>query len=241
MTLYDKQSPESIQKMFGSIAKKYDRGNAILSMHLHKLWNAELVRQITKNHSPMTLLDLCSGTGDIAFKFLKTSKSHRTSILVDFCPEMLAHAKAKAYLLKLNHHCIKYLHADVQNLPLQENYCLCAYMAYGIRNVKDPLKCFQEVFRVLKPGGVFGILELTKPSNPLVRIGHSLYLRKVLPLIGKWISANQAAYEYLCNSIHHFVPPAQLIDLLKQAGFIKTKVKSLTFGTATILIGYKPE
>jgi len=239
MTNYHKNNPESIQRMFGSIAKKYDKANAILSMQLHKRWNAELVRQIVQNQNPITLLDLCCGTGDIAFSFLKKSASPKSAILLDFCPEMLECAKDKAERLNLKGHQIKYIQADVHNIPLDNNQVYIASMAYGIRNVKDPLKCFQEVHRILKPGGIFGILELTQPSNSIIRFGHSIYLRSILPLLGKWITSNQEAYQYLCSSIHHFASPTHLEHQLITAGFKHTTKKSLTCGIATIVLASK--
>jgi demethylmenaquinone methyltransferase / 2-methoxy-6-polyprenyl-1,4-benzoquinol methylase len=237
---YNKNRPETIQQMFGSIAKKYDKANGILSLQMHKHWNAQLVKQITSSEQSMTLLDLCCGTGDIAFRFLKKFRYQQRAILVDFCEEMLTCAKEKAKRFNLSHHDIKYIQANVQELPLASEQVHCVSMAYGIRNVKDPLKCLQEAYRVLKPGGMIGILELTKPMNPLIRFGHSLYLRLVLPVLGKWITANQEAYQYLCNSIGTFVPSAHLEELLKKAGFVYTEIQPLTFGAATIFIGWKP-
>lgn len=247
MTDYNKNKPETIQHMFGTIAKRYDRANSVLSMQMHKLWNAELVKQILQHqesvkcqdNSQDVLLDLCCGTGDIAFGLLKRSKKPQQAILVDFCPEMLECAKDKTRLLKLNDHKLEFIQADVQKLPLKENSVNSATIAYGIRNVKDPILCFIEAYRVLKPGGIFGILELTKPSNGIIRFGHSIYLRTMLPLLGKLVTSNQEAYKYLCNSIHTFIPPDHLEHLLKQAGFVNTRQIPLALGTATILLGQK--
>lgn len=239
MKNYHKNDPQSIQKMFGSIAKKYDKANAILSMQLHKRWNSQLINHVTNNQNSMTLLDLCCGTGDIAFDYLKKSLTPKSAILVDFCPEMLECAKDKASRLNLTHHKIKYVQADVQKIPLDDNCVSMTTMAYGIRNVKTPSECFQEVHRVLKPGGVFGILELTKPTYPLVRVGHSLYLRVIMPLLGKWITSNREAYQYLCSSIHQFAAPATLERQLQEAGFSQTIQTPLAFGIATIILAQK--
>ena len=236
---YNKNNPETIQQMFGQIAKRYDRANAVLSMQMHKLWNAELVRQMNHQHQPHRLLDLCSGTGDIAIGFLKKSQIPLHAILLDFCPEMLECAKEKIRSLQLIDHQIDYMQADAQKLPLEDDSVDSVSIAYGIRNVKEPSLCFKEVYRVLKPGGIFGILELTKPKNPVIRFGHGLYLRTMLPLLGKWVTSNQGAYEYLCNSIHTFIPPDHLEYLIREAGFDKTGQKPLAFGTATILLAQK--
>lgn len=235
--MYDKSQPESIQKMFGSIAKRYDRTNAVLSLGLHKFWNRALVRRVATDDID-TWLDLCSGTGDIAFEYLNRAGSPKKVALVDFSPEMLACAREKAGKL-LARHDISFVQADVQNLPLENQSASVATMAYGIRNVKNPQQCFHEVFRVLRPGGVFGILELTQPANPIIRWGHGLYLKGFLPVLGKWLTDNREAYSYLCSSIKSFTPPAELEKMLLKAGFAKTSIHPMTFGTATIMIGHK--
>lgn len=237
---YNKNRPESIQAMFNSIAKPYDRTNAILSLYLHKRWNLELVKRVQSHQTPHTLLDLCAGTGDIAFAYLKDLTVPCQAFLVDFSAEMLSVAKEKGKPIEDSVHTLQYVQADVQHLPFLNQSIDCATMAYGIRNVHRPLKCLQEVFRVLKPGGCFGILELTRPRNPLLKMGHHLYLRILLPLLGKLLTSNEDAYHYLRNSIHTFIPPGELEDLIKVAGFTKTGRYSLAGGIATIITGYKP-
>ena len=237
---YNKNRPETIQAMFNSIAKPYDRTNAILSLNLHKRWNLELVQRVQSHQTAHTLLDLCAGTGDIAFAYLKELPVPCQALLVDFSAEMLACAKEKGKIFEGSLHSIQYVQADVQRLPFLDQSIDCTTMAYGIRNVHHPLKCLNEVFRVLKPGGCFGILELTRPQNPLLKIGHQLYLRILLPLLGKMLTANKEAYHYLRHSIHTFIPPGELEDLIKVAGFTKTGRYSLAGGTATIITGYKP-
>jgi demethylmenaquinone methyltransferase / 2-methoxy-6-polyprenyl-1,4-benzoquinol methylase len=235
---YQKNQPDTIQALFDSIATDYDRTNAILSFQLHKKWNRELIRQVSHNN-PSLLLDLCSGTGEIAFTFFRTSEAIKRAILVDFSSNMLECAKAKAKLSSISEQHLQFLQADVQELPLSDHSVSCATMAYGIRNVKDPLKCFQEVYRVLSPDSYFGILELTRPTNPLLKFGHQVYLRNVLPLVGKWFTRNQEAYDYLCSSIGHFTPPQTLVDQLKSVGFQNLTIKPLSGGIATIITAHR--
>lgn len=237
--MYDKNNPQTIQDMFGSIAQGYDRANAILSLQMHKSWNSALIRKITTSKAPATLLDLCCGTGDIAFEYLKNAMPARQAYLLDFCPEMLACAKQKAQKYGLERHSLHFVQGDAQALPFPPANFTCATMAYGLRNIQDPLKSMQEVYRVLQSGGIFGILELTQPKNPLVRAGHKLYLKTVLPLLGKWVTKNKDAYEYLCNSIQAFIPPERLEELLKEAGFKEVHRIPLNWGIATILIATK--
>lgn len=226
--------------MFGSIATQYDKTNAVLSFQLHRYWNSKLLHQVTDAHNPESLLDLCAGTGEIAFSYLKKSKTKKKVYLLDFCEEMLECAKAKGQNLKVATHDISYIQADAQVIPLNNESVQSATVAYGIRNIHDPSKCIKEVFRVLKPGGTFGILELTEPKNPVLRFGHKLYLKTILPLVGRALTSNKEAYEYLCNSIKSFVKPDALEAMLQEAGFTQTLKKPLAGGIATIIYGKKP-
>lgn len=240
MTLeYNKNNPDTIQVMFNSIAKQYDKTNAVLSFQLHRLWNRKLIHEVIGNASPSNFLDLCCGTGEIAFGSLKKCPYPCKAFLIDFCEEMLSCARAKAKNLNLERHDISYIQADAQQIPLPNASIKFATIAYGIRNIKDPKKCLNEVFRVLKPGGKLGILELTQPKNPFLKFGHQVYLKNILPLMGKLLTSNQNAYQYLCNSIHTFIKPEDLQKILNESGFHTTYRHSLTGGIATILIGEK--
>lgn len=240
MDVYNKQKPESIQSMFDHIAANYDRTNAVLSFGMHHLWNAALIKHVVMPCRPTSLVDLCAGTGEIAFRSLKQVPSLKAVQLIDFSQQMLECAQHKASNFRLNSSVLSYSQADVQKLPLSSNSIDCMTIAYGIRNVCDPAKCIQEAFRALKRGGAFGILELTEPSNSILKIGHSLYLKRVLPLLGKLLTSDQAAYTYLCNSIHSFVKPRVLSQTLSAAGFEGLQIKSLTGGIATLFIAKKP-
>lgn len=241
--MYRKNSPTTIQSMFNSIANRYDLTNAVLSFSLHKRWNRALVRHVLQQNLKQqhVLLDLCSGTGDIAFDYLRITNAFCHAYLIDFSSEMLEHAKRKASQFSLNSlHQLSFIEANVQQLPLPNQFADCATMAYGIRNVQNPTLCLQDVFRVLKPGGCFGILELTRPRYRLLRLGHQLYLNTLMPLLGKWLTDNQQAYQYLRQSIQTFISPKEIENLLAMNGFVHTQSHSLAGGIATILIGYKP-
>lgn len=237
---YNKQDPETIQTLFGTIAEEYDRTNSVLSFQLHKRWNAELIKIISEGESPRTLLDLCCGTGEISLTYLKKTPVRCQAYLLDFCEEMLSCAKVKAEDQLLHHHNLTYLRADAQSIPLSKESVRASTIAYGIRNVKEPIKCIEEVYRVLEPGGRFAILELTQPKNRFMRLGHSCYLRFILPQIGRLLTKNKEAYQYLCQSIHSFVDPQVLENQMKETGFIQTACKPLNGGIATIISGRKP-
>lgn len=240
MSNYSKNDPESIQKMFGTIAKKYDRTNAILSFQLHKRWNRTLVKQVLDQEGKNKLLDLCCGTGEIAFTHLNKVAGRSEVYLLDFCEGMLTCAKEKALQAGYHQkHILNFIQADALDIPLSDSSVDCVTMAYGIRNVKDPEKCIKEVYRVLRPGGKFGILELTQPNSKILKFGHHIYLRSVLPLLGWCLTSNQDAYEYLCKSIHTFIKPKELEQVFKKAGFQGTLIKPLSFGIATVITGKK--
>jgi demethylmenaquinone methyltransferase/2-methoxy-6-polyprenyl-1,4-benzoquinol methylase len=201
---------------------------------LHRLWNRRLAETLLKRSSPNVLLDLCAGTGEIAGRMLRKRKE-ATCYLVDFSQEMLACAKKR--FPWPNVHCIQ---ADAQALPFEANLFDSVSVAYGIRNVENMSLCFQEIYRTLKPGGWLGIAELTRPNAPLLSFFHRVYLRTMVPLIGKMVTQNQEAYSYLCRSIEVFLPPKLLLQALKNSGFINIEAKAQTLGIATLFFAQKP-
>lgn len=233
---YDKHNPQSIQEMFGSIAKRYDRANAVLSLNMHKYWNRKLINFAVTNTPGRNFLDLCSGTGDIAFGIAKACEFTPKICLLDFCAEMLEFAKQKE---PVDDSLFTYIQGDAQDLPLENGTVDCITISYGIRNVKSPEKCIGECMRVLRKDGVLAILELTRPEHPFMRFGHQLYLKGILPIMGKLVAENKQAYEYLCSSIDNFVAPQELTKIMVDKGFNSVNAKPLTGGVATLLTGFK--
>lgn len=219
MTDYVKEDPESIQKMFDSIAHQYDRANALMSLNLHKRWNRKLIKTVTETGFPDHYLDLCCGTGEISLDLLQQCKERCEAFLLDFSQEMLECAKNKSEESKFSHHRMHFVNADAQKIPLPSESIDTVTVAYGIRNVHEPMQCAREVHRVLRSGGKFGILELTKPTNSLMKVGHKLYLKALLPLIGNYVTSNKEAYQYLSRSIQSFIAPDELENILQNAGF----------------------
>lgn len=220
------------REFFDAIAKQYDRNNTVLSLGLHKRWNQALINAVSPTGG--TLLDLCAGTGAIGLTALKTPKPPSSAILVDFSHEMLAIARSRA---PGNATCIE---ADVQKLPLEDLSVDAVTQAYGIRNVADPVQCAREVYRVLRPGGLWGILELTRPPNRFIAPFHNLYLRTLVPTLGRLLSSDKQAYSYLSSSIRHFVDPNTLAAQIETTGFKLASCQRLTLGTATLVVFEKP-
>lgn len=239
---YMKSNPETIVEMFSTIANKYDRANAVLSFNLHKYWNRQLVKNVLKRTKPTScaFLDVCCGTGDIALEIMKFQKTSSEVFFLDFCPEMLKCAEKKIDLFRnINIHEPIFIQGDAQNLPFQDHQMDCITIAYGIRNIKSPEKCIQESYRTLKKDGIIGILELTQPSNKILKYSHNIYLQKIMPQLGKLIATNKNAYDYLCNSINTFIPPNELMNMLSDHNFQNVTKISLLGGIATILIAEK--
>lgn len=234
---YRKDDPKSIQSMFGAIAEQYDKTNAIVSFQIHRLWNRQLAKAAL-NKKPSILLDLCCGTGEIGYRVLNQLKTPIEIHFIDFCPEMVACAEKRSVPFQ-DQHQMHFQCGDAQQIPLPSSKIDAVTIAYGIRNIKDPQKCFQEVYRVLNESGSIHILELTQPQNKVMRFGHQFYLKYGLPLLGKLATSNQAAYEYLCQSIYHFAKPEQVSAMLEKAGFKHVTIKPLTGGIATLISAEK--
>lgn len=237
---YTKQHPNTIQAMFNSIAPTYDRTNSILSFQMHKLWNRKLIKKTFNTREPEAFLDICCGTGAIGLNHLQRTTMPIKGYLLDFSEAMLGEAKRRAEQFALERHEIEYIQADAQSIPLPNDSVKYATIAYGIRNVQSPKECIKEAYRVLIPGGTFGILELTQPSNLILRFLHRIYLKNALPLIGKMATSNKEAYTYLSSSIKGFIPAKELQLMMFTAGFKQVKRYPLCGGIATILIGTKP-
>ena len=231
---YSKKAPEGIEALFDSIAPRYDRVNAYMSLGIFKYWN-RICRDWVAASKPLVFGDLCGGTGEITHLLLKKIPLEK-GFIIDFSSGMLDVAKKS---LGLTPH-IETLHADVCSIPLPDKSLDAAAMAYGIRNVKEREKALSEAYRLIRPGGVFAILELTRPKNPLLRLFHSIYLKTCIPLIGKFGTKNQAAYTYLSESVHTFIDPSKLSIEIKRAGFENIQTRSLSFGAATLFTMRRP-
>jgi demethylmenaquinone methyltransferase/2-methoxy-6-polyprenyl-1,4-benzoquinol methylase len=215
-------------------------GNQVLSFGMHNLWKRRLVDAIAGETTPPVLLDLCAGTGDISLDMAHRYPELKEAILLDFCPEMLAHARVKAKKLSEGPR-LRYITADAQEIPLPRDSVDAITIAYGVRNIADRSACFRDALRVLRPGGTLGILELTKPKQRLLRGGHSIYLRRILPIMGKLVAKNRDAYEYLCQSVHNFVDPAEVESELAKVGFLPATSSRLCGGIATVTTARKSD
>jgi demethylmenaquinone methyltransferase/2-methoxy-6-polyprenyl-1,4-benzoquinol methylase len=240
MSNYKTNNPTSVRSLFNAIAKKYDTTNSFLSFHLHSLWNTRLARAICESLTTVenpVVVDLCAGTGEIAFQIPRYHHSIVAIHLLDFSKEMLAVAHKKQKLLPEDMQKLFFLHeADATDVPFDDASVDAITIAYGIRNIAYPEKCLQECARILKPGRTVAILELTRPQNRFLSWLHSLFLHVAVPFIGAVITQDKEAYSYLKKTIHSFLAPNELVGIALQSGFRNPVVKPLMGGIATLFL-----
>ena len=224
---------EKVRNMFADIADDYDRINSILSFGIHNAWRKRTVLESEAKPGDR-ILDCATGTGDLALEFKRTVGHEGYVLGTDFCKEMIEHAPGKAEEKKL---VVEFEVADAMDLPYEENSFDVASIAFGIRNVDDPIICLKEMARVVKPGGRVVILEFGQPKGVL-KMPYELYSRHVMPALGGWISGNREAYKYLPETSAKFPAGDNFLDLMKKSkSFSKCRAVELTGGIAFVYIG----
>lgn len=228
-----------IQQMFGSIARVYDLLNTILSFNFDKSWRKFAVK--VSNVTPdAKVLDVCTGTGDLAIAYSRVLNGSGRVIGSDFCHEMVRLADHKLNKRNLSDK-IKVIEADTLHLPFQDNYFQVSAVAFGIRNVSDLRAGITEMMRITAPCGRVVILEFSQPTNPAFKAIYYFYFKKILPSIGKLISRSKYnAYSYLPSSVLNFPDRYGLRAQMESCGLEDVKIYSRTLGIVTIHVGQKP-
>lgn len=224
-----------VSTMFDSIAERYDFLNHFLSLGIDRYWRNRLVKEV-RRHSPQNILDIATGTGDMAIALLKTNARAITGI--DISQKMLDKGRQKIRKRKYEDR-IKLELSDGEALSFDDNTFDAVTVAFGIRNFEDLNAGLAEIYRTLKPDGVAVVLEFSMPKNFMVRQVYCCYFLHVLPFIGKLFSKNKYAYSYLPQSVKTFPKREEFVQHLHAAGFTDTRRVSLTFGIAEIYIGSK--
>ena len=224
---------EQVREMFSAIAPRYDVVNELLSFGIHKGWRRTTVRAAEVKPG-MSVLDCASGTGDLALAFKRAVGAGGDVVGTDFCADMLARAPAKAESAGLD---VRFEVADVLQLPYPDARFDRASIAFGIRNVDDPVQALRELRRVVKPGGKVLVLEFGQPTGFFGTL-YRFYSRYVMPLVGGLVSGNRAAYQYLPRTAAAFPAGDAFLHLMEQAGGFKTRTAlPLTFATAFVYVG----
>jgi len=233
------KSSTRIQQMFGQIAPRYDFMNHLLSLGIDKRWRAKTVRRVPPGNGPV--LDLCTGTGDLALAYYKASDASVKIIGSDFCTEMLEIGRDKGRRAGANGR-LSFVEADAQQLPFPDDRFAVVCVAFGLRNVEDTDQGLREMVRVCRPGGKVAVLEFSTPQRQPLKAGYLWYFRHVLPRLGRLLARSRDdAYNYLPESVGQFPQGQQLADRMEAAGLSAVEYHPFTFGVATLYIGSKPE
>ncbi|QDU37596.1 UbiE/COQ5 methyltransferase [Maioricimonas rarisocia] len=229
------KSNQRVRRMFGEIAPRYDLMNHVLSGGVDYWWRWRTVRLVPPT-GDAPILDVCTGTGDLAFAYRKKSGGRVPVIGTDFTFEMLQRAREKGKSSD-----VAFMEADTQVLPFPSETFQIVSVAFGLRNVCDTQAGLREMTRVCAPGGHVAILEFSKPTNPVFKRVYAAYFKHVLPRIGQLFAKNQHdAYNYLPESVAQFPEGQALAALMEEAGLDEVRFHPLTFGIATLYIGRKP-
>jgi demethylmenaquinone methyltransferase/2-methoxy-6-polyprenyl-1,4-benzoquinol methylase len=226
------KAPERIAGMFDAIARRYDLLNHVLSGGIDRQWRKRAIRSLALTGTER-VLDLCTGTGDLAVAAARASPSAAHVVGIDFAGAMLRVGREKLRKADLDAR-ITLVRGDATRLPLDEGVMDAITIGFGIRNVEDMEGACREMRRVLKPGGRLAILEFAVPTAPGVSAFYLWYLHHVLPRIGRAISRHHEAYGYLTASIDAFSTPDEFVKILRQGGFMAVSAVPLTFGSVIL-------
>ncbi|WP_038048252.1 bifunctional demethylmenaquinone methyltransferase/2-methoxy-6-polyprenyl-1,4-benzoquinol methylase UbiE [Thermus caliditerrae] len=233
MALSPEEKAKRVRRMFSEIAPRYDLLNRLLSFGADLRWRRRAVG-LALERRPARILDLATGTGDLAL-LLKQTAPGAEVVGADFAPPMLELARKKARERGL---AVRFLEADALALPFPEGAFDAITIAFGFRNFADYRRALGELHRVLAPGGRLVILEFPPPPKGAFGLVYRVYFQRFLPLLGGLISGNFGAYRYLPESVEAFPPPETLKALMEEAGF-SVRYELLTFGVAAIHVGDK--
>lgn len=231
------KSEDRVRDMFAEIASRYDFMNHALSLGTDVYWRWRTVRKVApQGHGP--ILDLCTGTGDLALAYRKAAKNGTAIVGADFCHPMLVIGHEKADRRQIAG--VTFVEADAQHLPFPDNTFQIVSVAFGLRNVTDTNRGLREMLRVCQPGGRVAVLEFSTPRWQPFRFVYQLYFRHVLPRIGQLLARNrQDAYNYLPQSVSEFPAGEALAERIRAAGASEVRYFPLTLGVATLYIGTK--
>jgi demethylmenaquinone methyltransferase/2-methoxy-6-polyprenyl-1,4-benzoquinol methylase len=234
-SLLDKRETR-IRRMFNSIAPRYDLLNHLLSLNIDRYWRWRTTRLVPpRGDAP--ILDVCTGTGDLALAYDRAAAGRTPIVGADFCHEMLVRATQKAERKRAGGR-IRFIEADAQRLPFPDNHFQITCVAFGLRNVTDTERGIAEMVRVTQPGGRVAILEFSRPRGWFFGRMYRFYFRRLLPLVGGLVSRNRDdAYRYLPESVMEFPDGEALADRLRGHGLTDVRWYPLTMGIATLYAG----
>lgn len=223
---------QEVREMFDNIAPTYDFLNHALSLNIDKIWRRKSIRTL-KSLNPKKILDIATGTGDLAIEAMKLSPDKIVGVDISEGMIKVGQQKIKARNLQ---NVISFMTADSEDLPFDDEHFDAITVAFGVRNFENPLKGLSEMRRVLKANGRLVVLEFMMPQSFPFKQLYQFYFRSILPLIGRIISKDFSAYQYLPDSVKQFPQREAFVKLLNEAGFKTARYKALTFGIAGLYI-----
>jgi demethylmenaquinone methyltransferase/2-methoxy-6-polyprenyl-1,4-benzoquinol methylase len=227
----------AVESMFDSIAWRYDFLNHFLSFGTDYRWRKRAIRIISRHWPHEKILDVATGTGDLAIAALMINPLKITGI--DISEKMLEVGRAKILKRGLTDK-IELIKGDSEQIDFEDNSFDVAMVAFGVRNFSDPLKGLSEMCRVLRPGGLLMVLEFSKPVTFPFKQLYNVYFRNILPLFGRLFSKDKMAYSYLPESVMKFPDNIAFMEIVTRAGFTNCQQVKLTGGIASIYTGIKP-
>ncbi len=235
-TVPEAAKADRVRGVFGSVARRYDIMNDVMSAGVHRVWKDAMMDWLAPR-TDQRLLDVAGGTGDIAFRFLKRAGQAKVTVL-DLTAEMLEAGKNRAVTERMDGQ-LQWVVGDAMALPFEDNFFDVYTISFGIRNVTRPQEALNEAFRVLRPGGRLMVLEFSQIPNDMLQWVYDLYSFNVIPLMGKIIADDQASYQYLVESIRKFPDQDSFLYMLHKAGFENAKYRNLSMGVACLHSGWK--
>lgn len=236
----EQDASRKVREMFTRIAPRYDLLNHLLSAQMDKRWRARTSRVLRPilDRPDALVLDLCCGTGDLAFALARDAKAYIMG--ADFSHTMLVRANEKNVLQRGVRERIPFLEADALRLPFADRSFDLVTAAFGFRNLANYEAGLREIFRVLKVGGTLGILEFTEPAPGMVGQLYRFYCQRVLPKIGGLVSGDAAAYAYLPKSVARFFRPEELASLMRQVGYSPVRYHLMTLDSVALHVAVRP-
>ena len=226
---------EQVAKMFDNISEDYDGLNRVISLGIDVSWRKKVVKLVGENN-PQHILDIATGTGDLALMMAKLNPQRIVGL--DISAGMLAVGKQKIAKANLSDK-IEMIVGDSENMPFDDNTFDAITVSFGVRNFENLDKGLTEIFRVLKPGGKFVVLETSNPTKFPFKQGYKFYTNFILPIIGKLFSKDKVAYSYLSESANSFPFGEAFNNILQKNGFNNAKNLPVTFGVASIYTALK--
>jgi len=224
--------PVAVNSMFARIARRYDLANRLLSGGVDVWWRRRLVKAVVRIH-PSAVLDLATGSGDVAFALSRELPRSTGIVGMDFCRPMLDEAEIKKAAADGRYANVAFQQGDGLALPVSESSFDVVTISFGLRNMADRSRALSEIKRVLRPNGRVLILEFSQPYG-WFRPVYFFYLKRILPWIASWVTGDRGAYDYLCGSVETFPTHEELADELKKAHFGSVNTHRLTLGIVAL-------